>query len=590
MSTLSLKVSYSDPALGTTTLRRLALARDCPPSFAHLADELRTRFLLAPGRQLDLLHRDQDGDLVTLSSDGELRELVQSLAPDEHTLRLELRLADRPASVASPADSIPPTPATVEADDWLEVSEARVQALAASELHSHSDADKVEVLFSTPDSHPPSPPAAADPEETPLAAPASLAERTQALIDADFPSPATTDDPADEPLPSLADSESEVPPPPPHDLPFTGLPSSFASLLSGLPTHAGSFGAHLSTLLSSPHSALGRLSTLAHDPTGALDLSDLGRSVAQLSDELFGAAREVAEGVRREADAVRGEFAQFRDEVEREKRRFGDEVNEALEQARQERARANAPTTATETASESVASPQSEPTVAASDALGDEALHPSARSPSLSPAERQARLAQRLAKRAAKEARHIAREKRRQEKEARREARRAEKAAHRAAHRRRDAASEDGRKEEKADVSPEMAPMPGSLPVFATPAASVLEARKCHPVHVERWCGTHYGRLIPSVSSGTSSSSSAGSFSRQAPLVAEAPARVDDRDHDDDDDKPVLLTKFLLGASDLGIDVEAPAVRHALTDLWCEHNGRGYSRLIERACDEWLSY
>ncbi|GAA5994189.1 PB1 domain-containing protein [Rhodotorula paludigena] len=589
MSTLSLKVSYSDPASGTTTLRRLALARGCPPSFAHLAADLRTRFLLAPGDQLDLLHRDQDGDLVTLSSDGELRELVQSLTPDEHTLRLELRLADRPASVATPADSIPPTAATVEADDWLEVSEARVQALAASELHSNSDADKVEVLFSTPESHPPSPPAAADPEETPLAAPASLAERTQALIDADFPSSSTIDDPADEPLPSLADVESEVPPPPPHDLPFTGLPSSFASLLSGLPTHAGSFGAHLSTLLSSPHSALGRLSTLAHDPTGALDLSDLGRSVAQLSDELFGAAREVAEGVRREADAVRGEFAQFRDEVEREKRRFGDEVNEALEQARQERARANASTTAAETAFESVASPQSEPTVAASDALGDESLHPGARSPSLSPAERQARLAQRLAKRAAKEARHIAREKRRQEKEARREERRAEKAAHRTAHRRRDVASEDGKKEEKAGASPEMAPMPGSLPVFANPAASVLEAPKCHPVRVERWCGTHYGRPIPSVSS-SSSCTSVGSVFAQAPLVAEAPARLDDRDADDDDDKPVLLTKFLLGASDLGIDVEAPAVRHALTDLWCEHNGRGYSRLIERACDEWLSY
>ncbi|BGP39135.1 hypothetical protein JCM10450v2_003089 [Rhodotorula kratochvilovae] len=570
----SIKLRYTLD--GATTIRRASFPRE--PTFAALADIARDRFQLKPEQEVELLYRDSDGDLITVSSDQELREYFETLQYGVRAHTFEFRVK------AQPAESGATTPLTASeaADDW--VLEGGVDAREGEATKDDSAASST-VLFEAVEVSD----AASDPEETPLApaAPASIVERTQALIDAEFPTGAAACDPLDEPLPQATSAP---------EMPFTGLPSSFASLLSGLPSHAGSFSAHLSSLLTSPQSALGRLSTLATNPVGALDLSDLGASVAQLGEHFSDAAREVVEGVRKEADAVRGEFEQFKLEVEREKARFEDEVRRALEQAAQTPSpfapRSNAPepsemgTTAADEDDESES--------AAEDVDPEEpALRLGAGAPA-SLAELERRRAAVHAKRAAKEARRIAREKRRQEKEARREerreARKAEKAARRAS---RAAAASAGPVEKAAapieqtaapaaekaaapveevreeSAEAEMSTMPGGLPVSPPLPPTAVQTE-------ETTWGSRYAPAYLQAPAAGASAPTSHSTAEASPA------------HHDDDNKPVLLTNFLLACGELGMDVRAHNTRVTLTDIWCDLHGRGLSRMIERACDELL--
>ncbi|GAA6051248.1 hypothetical protein JCM3770_005893 [Rhodotorula araucariae] len=565
MAPHTFKLRYT--ADGATTIRRASF--HCQPSFAALDALVRERFQLQPAQDVELLYRDADSDLIT-SSDQELSEYFASLTGGVRSHTFDLQVKSHPHEFAAV-----PSLESGPIDDWVLEGDARASEGTDSEKQDSTAASTV--LFEAVEVSE----VASDPEETPIA-PTSIAERTQALIDAEFPTGAAAADPVDEPLPEV----NAAP-----EMPFTGLPSSFASLLSGLPSHAGAFSAHLSSLIASPQSALGRLSTLAVNPVGALDLSDLGHSVAQLGEHFTDAAREVIEGVRKEADAVRSEFEQFKLEVEREKARFEDEVRRALDQAGQTPLpvvpRSDAP------------EPSEVGTTAAEDDEDESAAEDDPEEPTLlvnrgapiSSEDFELRRAAVHAKRAAKEARRIAREKRRQEKEARREerreARKAEKAARKASKTvaapcqeafslseqatapAENAATlfEQKEHEDASGAEVQMSRMPGGLP--ASPK------QPCTPVETVEatWASRYAPAYIETPATGTPTSS----------ITVEA-ATV----HHDDDNKSVLLTNFLLACAELGMDVRAQSTRTHLTDIWCDLHGRGLSRMVERACDELL--
>ncbi|KPV77498.1 uncharacterized protein RHOBADRAFT_51343 [Rhodotorula graminis WP1] len=553
---------------GTTTIRRATL--DSRTTYPALVSLVRDRFQLVPAHQVELLYKDDDGDDITFTTDVELREYLDTATTGSFVLRLHTHKPDAATSTTTYHDD------TADVEDWeFEDGEG---ALASD---GHHDSAPTPALIDTVAADAAD---AADPDETPLTpAPASatIAQRTQALIDAEFPtsSSAAAADPIDEPLPQ-AHADGPTP-----DMPFTNLPASLASLLSGLPSHAGALGTHVSTLLASPQSALGRLSVLASDPMGAgvssLDLSDLGRSVAQLSAHLSDAAREVVEGVRKEADSVRTEFEQLRAEVAREKSRFEDEVRHAMEQAKQtpspfapRPAAAAAAASSRETTTDEY---EMGPTTSGQQQEQDEDVEssdegepeePYAQRAASSPA---ARAPPTPAERLAKEQRRKAREQRRQDKERRREARKADKAATRnaakagfvTAHellRNQEQAQAGGMASSPLEADGGSSRMPGSLP------------------------GSHQAPSPPSTSSPPSprfvpasqllSSAPPGAWT--APTVQHA-----------DDGRPVLLTNLLLACEELGMDVQGhPQLRTLLTDIWCDSNGRGLSRMIERALDE----
>ncbi|GAA5894550.1 hypothetical protein JCM8208_006271 [Rhodotorula glutinis] len=560
MPTTPCKFRHQHPD-GTTTIRRATV--DSRTTYPALVSLVRDRFQLAPANQVELLYRDEDGDDITFTTDIELREYLDSATTGNFVLRLYAPKADSAGSTTTYHDD------SADVEDW--------EFEDGDEAVEQNKDDSV----TTPALIEPAPveeDAVADPDETPLApAPASatIAQRTQALIDAEFPtssSAAAAADPADEPLPQQHAST-------PADMPFTNLPSSLASLLSGLPSHAGALGTHVATLLASPQTALGRLSVLASDPMGAgvssLDLSDLGRSVAQLSAHLSDAAREVVEGVRKEADSVRTEFEQLRAEVAREKSRFEDEVRTAMEQAKQTPspfAPRAAPTSREamvdeyEMGARGGEQQQEEDLESSDEGEPEEAYAQRAASSTTT------RAPSTPAERLAKEQRRQARVQRRQDKERRREARKADKAAARnAAKAGFVTAHELLRNQEKAQggVSTS-APleaegglsnrMPGSLP------------------------GAHQA---PSPSS--TSSPPSPRFVPASSLLSSAPpgAWTAPTEQHADDGRPVLLTNLLLACEELGMDVQGhPQLRTLLTDIWCDSNGRGLSRMIERALDE----
>ncbi|TNY19493.1 Proteophosphoglycan ppg4 [Rhodotorula diobovata] len=507
---------------------------------------------LAPDQAIQLTYRDGDGDDITLSTDVELREYLESAQACSFILRLPSHTAHSGvATTLYSADA-------ADVDDW-EFEDGKdddKEPVTSKAPVSTNETASTPTLLDEPREVADA--AAADPEETPLApaaAAASVAERTQALIDAEFPTSTSTNDtsaaadPIDEPLPHLPNSGSP-------DMPFTGLPSSFASLLSGLPSHAGALGTHVSSLLSSPQSALGRLSALAADPMGAgaaaLDLSDLGRSVAQLSAHLSDAAREVVEGVRKEADAVRGEFEELKAEVAREKSRFEDEVRRAMEQAKE---------------TPSPFAPRSAAATAPREASEEYEMH--ARGAPEEPYVQRTGTgpAPSLAERMSREERRCVRERRRQEKEARREARRAQKAADKAA-----------RKEAKLKAA--QAAGATAAPVAVPTAESKDVKRDVSSSSLFEGSMSTMPGSLPTPREWAAATNASVSNSAFYPRVGQ------EQEHHDDDDKPVLLTNFLLACDELGMDVSDPRVRIALTDTWCDLNGRGLSRMVARALDE----
>ncbi|GAA5959502.1 hypothetical protein JCM21900_004522 [Sporobolomyces salmonicolor] len=454
--TLALKITYTTPS-GSSTTRKLTAPRRPAPAFASLADTVKARFQLTD--ELAFTYRDEEGDLVTLSSDDELAELFDSLDDSTATLRFQVvGLPQNTATFASPSSSttsgtatsiwtsspneMPPSavdessvPAHVKVvNDVVGLSDERLvegpEKLSPKDEDewmriSHRDIQEkqrnVEEEFGADVEEPTTPTLLfEDPDDDPLP---STAELAQARIEREFPPPASSSAPfTTAPIDSAApggfpDDPSEAPlPPSPPSVPFGALPTSFASLLSSLPLHAESISTRLSSALSSPDLPTHRISSFLSRPPSSLDdLPALARALPSLGAELGGVVREVLEGVKREAEEIRGEFARFRGEVEREKSWFEDELRKAMETAKAGEA-------ATQTRQTPIPS-RGEPSIPAfmdeeqeekAERLDEEGKEPAATVDCA--AVEVLRLAK-AEKRPAKEARHIERENNRQEKE-----------------------------------------------------------------------------------------------------------------------------------------------------------------------------
>ncbi|GAA5866445.1 hypothetical protein JCM3774_004686 [Rhodotorula dairenensis] len=607
------KVSHEASRGGPPVLRKLTLET---ASILDLIATVRERFQFDPSAHLELYYRDQDGDLITLSSDEELRELLASPDAQNGVVRLQVcETASRipPASAAADAD-LPtnpdgPGPGPAPADDWLEIDSVEDEPLLAgfsTRVYTAQPGPPVEAEVEGP--------AAADPAEPVL--PGSFASRLDALIDAEFPRVAV--DPSA--TPTVAGSDSAAADPaeellspgdPPLDsdtVPsattggrrrdeepaFSTLPGSFSSILSGLPSHAGSFSAQLATLVGSPESALGRLSAILTNPTGAvssgaINLADLSSSLSNLGVDVDAAVHEVLQSVRSEAEGVRGEFERFRTEVEAEKTKFEAEVRAALEEAK--RARAEAASARSTAGAEPVPETDTRAPAPADHASQDNA----------------GRSAHGFghghghAHREAKEARRSAREQRRHDKHA--------------------AATGPDRRcyESRYSWTPRdpsepcypgsggwcRQPKSGGAPFgFAAKsgfgggggAASAATAASPPPPPPVVMRDAPYG-MPGSMPFSTSGPKSPGwsAPAEDVPAADTPPATgaggaggnafADPADGD----KPVLLTAYLGAARLIGFDVDDANIRVALTDIWCSSSGRGMSAMLDQACEELFS-
>ncbi|GAA5880466.1 hypothetical protein JCM1840_003546 [Sporobolomyces johnsonii] len=608
---VALKITHTAPS-GSSTTRKLILPRTPAPAFASLTDTVKTRFQLSD--QLAFTFRDEDGDLITLSSDDELAELFNSLDDSTTTLRFQLVtlpqraatfVSSRPLTTSGTATSIStsspsPTPPSVvdessvsahvqvanavaglsgerlvegpekcarKADDeWMRISLRDIKEKQRSAEENIGD-DVEEpttptLLFE-------------DPDDDPLP---STAELAQARIEREFPpaaapSPPSTSAPIDSTVPGgFPDDPSEAPlPPSPPSVPFGTLPTSFTSLLSSLPLHAESLSTRLSSALSSPDSPTHRISSFLSRPPSSLDdLPALARALPSLGAELGGVVREVMDGVKREADEIRDEFARFRGEVEREKSRFEDEIRKAMEVARMGGEAATRTRTGMETESESevLSAADEQQDEEAKEPAADEKQDEEAKEPAatmdhaaveaLKEVEQQddeakepaatmdhaavEALKQEALKRAAREARRIEKEHHRQEKESRREHRKEVRQARR---------EKQKEQEQEQDQAVEVAEQNSASSVKQPLAASVEEV---------------------AMPGGMPSSSSM----HTPPPPPVAPA---------DDDVKVDFETFKARAQELGFVLQKPYQHNQLLMIWVAHGGKGLDRMVTFALD-----
>jgi hypothetical protein len=285
--------------------------------------------------------------LSSQSSDEELAEVFASLSPTTTTLRFELsvgevkkelvEIATSTAGTSEPKSEVDveektsgaPALGAVESDtedvalevneekeqEWTEISAADSSSSPSPNVSSPS----TPALFT---SAPPSPAAdtAVVEEEyhgdpaSPTITPADLASSFSA---SEFPSsPSSSTFPDDLPPPVFPSAGS---------LPFAAVPSAFSHFFSATLTQRG---ASLSSLLSQPDSALSRLTSIASSLPAIAGTGE--NPIPAFATAFSAAVKEVAEGVRLEAQEVKDEFDRLRAECDREGKRFEQDVRATL--------------------------------------------------------------------------------------------------------------------------------------------------------------------------------------------------------------------------------------------------------------------
>jgi len=276
------------------------------------------------------------------SSDEELEELLQAAQTRSTPLRFGLRQPNsatevkRGESFIDPESLVSQPPSQVKAaieevekktkveqdeEEWMRVNalDRSTPVVETAEIPEVAEVEPTTptLLFE-------------DPDETPLPTTSTLAQEQAAK---EFPSSSTSSSSA---LPdSFPDDPLEVPLPTSHDtLPFSNLPNSLSSFLSSLGTRSTTFSYALASALSptSPHSPTSRLSSVL-SASSLDDIPLVASSLVQMGSEFAEIAKDVAMGVRREAEEIRGEFGKLREEVERERSRFREEIRGAMGQA-----------------------------------------------------------------------------------------------------------------------------------------------------------------------------------------------------------------------------------------------------------------
>ena len=279
---------------------------------------------------------------LSQSSDEELEELLQAAQTSSTPLRFELRQpnnateAKRGESIVDSESLVSQPPSHVKAaieevekkikveqdeEEWMRVNtlDRSTPVVEPAEIPKVAEVEPTTptLLFE-------------DPDEKPLPTTSTLAQEQAAK---EFPSSSTSSSSA---LPdSFPDDPLEVPLPTSSDtLPFSNLPNSLSSFLSSLGTRSTTFSYALASALSptSPHSPTSRLSSVL-SASSLDDIPLVASSLAQMGSGFAEIAKDVAMGVRREAEEIRGEFGKLREEVERERSRFREEIRGAMGQA-----------------------------------------------------------------------------------------------------------------------------------------------------------------------------------------------------------------------------------------------------------------
>ncbi|GAA6009972.1 hypothetical protein JCM11491_005811 [Sporobolomyces phaffii] len=333
--TVTIKVTHRP----SDTTRKLVLPEGNLPAYASLVPTILARFSLEG--PAELVYTDEDGDVITLSDADEFTDLWFAAADDGTPIRFELRQLGSPTPVIEPT-----SPPEQESESAVTAAEPDARdeqrgTIPVEHVAGPAAVEVAPVAHETTTSPEPvpivaDPPRATilfeDPDDTPLPSTSDLA-RDQASEE--FPSTSSApsssahpgtfpDDPLDLPLPSSFD----------ESLPFSNLPNSLSSFLASLGTRSSTFSSTLASALSptSPHSPTSRLSTILSAST-LDDIPLVASSLVQMGSEFAEIAKDVAMGVRREADEIRGEFSKLRDEVETERARFREEIRDAFEQA-----------------------------------------------------------------------------------------------------------------------------------------------------------------------------------------------------------------------------------------------------------------
>ena len=276
------------------------------------------------------------------SSDEELEELLQAAQTRSTPLRFGLRQPNsatevkRGESFIDPESLVSQPPSQVKAaiqevEKKIKVEQDEEEWMRVNALDRSTPVVETAEIPEVAEVEPTTPTLLfEDPDETPLPTTSTLAQEQAAK---EFPSSSTSSSSA---LPdSFPDDPLEVPLPTSHDtLPFSNLPNSLSSFLSSLGTRSTTFSYALASALSptSPHSPTSRLSSVL-SASSLDDIPLVASSLVQMGSEFAEIAKDVAMGVRREAEEIRGEFGKLREEVERERSRFREEIRGAMGQA-----------------------------------------------------------------------------------------------------------------------------------------------------------------------------------------------------------------------------------------------------------------
>ncbi|SCV70911.1 BQ2448_3673 [Microbotryum intermedium] len=412
----------SSTVTGATTLGDPHLAdasnasSSVPDDFQHFVSIVETRF----GVALDAIHlayTDGDGDLITVSSSEEFQDLLSSNPPGS-TIRLQLG-----TNLAGPTDSVS-APLSVDSGSHADNADAastfaesditEVVPLVGKgkgrELDTPFEAQaEAKLLFATskPASFPTSLGALDEVADWTITdkfdndtqeedgEPSSGASTPSLFAFEDPPALAAEskfpEDPAVPVVPVLKPDDAAEDPPEPA-IPTPPLAEAIQHFLASLPYHAEALKTHFGSFLAYPHpQAIPDLFQSAPVGPPYQEILDLARSARE---EL----KRSVDGVKAEAESIRGEFDLFRAKLAEDKQKFEEDIKNAMagaeEAAKKERKKAKKmaermmermtrdPTAATTEPAQDLAPQSPEAERPARGGMG-EAGHPAAATPSV---------------------------------------------------------------------------------------------------------------------------------------------------------------------------------------------------------------
>ncbi|KAK4056617.1 hypothetical protein OIO90_002465 [Microbotryomycetes sp. JL221] len=320
--TITFKVSLAPDHEGPVITRRLPGSLSTP--FESFINEASARFGLSVHA---VRWTDEDGDDITMSSDVEWQDMIDSLPSGTSTVRLSIVPTPQHADTSSTAtatsavtptslEGVPNAAAPEPADAIISTVNAPISAITSVvDVQNEEDYDKID-LESISD-------AGSDVGLGLRAAEALIDSETDTATQASGPPQQMTND-------QPKDVQDEATQDPPEEnlsgsQPSPGSSLNLVDLLSTLPAQLQTFATDFGGLLQNP----------AQLPQ---ELPAFARSVQQELGQVFA---DVLIGVQAEAERARADYDKFRKDLENEKQKLASEIQAKF--ADFERARASGP-------------------------------------------------------------------------------------------------------------------------------------------------------------------------------------------------------------------------------------------------------